>query len=107
MTVFYFLGVDADAYAGNTAEQKNVTPGFGLEGRALSAVGKIPGYRKLKDHLPAGLKKALRPFLKKQVSGHPQWDPELKSRVIRELESDTRQLLEYCNKPGDYWNLAG
>jgi len=55
VTVFYFLGVDADAYAGNTAEQKNVTPGFGLEGRALSAVGKIPGYRKLKDHLPAGL----------------------------------------------------
>jgi len=104
---FDFLGVDADDYAGNTAEQKNVTPSFGLEGRALSMAGKIPGYRKLMDHLPASLKNSLRPLLKQQVSGHPQWDPELRRRVVQELESDTCQLLDYCSKPGDYWNLAG
>jgi len=103
---FNFLGVEGDVYAGNTAEKSNVTPIFELEGRALSMARKIPGYQSLRDRLPTGLKRAMRSLLKKQVTGHPQWNPELRRHVAQELESDIHQFLEYCNRPGDYWNLA-
>jgi hypothetical protein len=104
---FDFLGVNPDEFKGDATEQRNVTTSFDLQGRALSKAGKIPGFHILKEHLPASLKKGLRPLLKQQVSGHTQWDPGIRQQVIEALQADTSRLLEYCNKPGDYWDLAG
>jgi hypothetical protein len=102
---FDFLGVAPESYTGNTAEKKNVTREFEMERNTLSLARKIPGYHALKNLVPASLKEALQPLLKKQVTGHPEWNPKLRREVIRELEPDIHRFLDFCGKPGDYWIL--
>lgn len=102
---FDFLGVAEDRFTGNTTKKSNVTPKFEMERSTLSVARKMPGYDSLKGLVPAGLKKVMHPLLKKQVSGHPQWDPYLRRQIINDLKPDIRQFLDYCNKQEDYWYL--
>ena len=103
---FDFLGVSTQDYSVNTDQKRNVTPEFEMESNTLSVVRKIPAYRRLKNFVPSGLKTILQPLLKQQIAAHPQWNPRLKRQIARELEPDTHQFLDYCNKPRDYWDLA-
>ena len=95
---FDFLGVAKESYAGNTAEKSNVTREFEMERNTLSMARKIPGYHILKNLVPTGLNGAMRPLLKKQVTGHPEWTPKLRREVVQELEPDIQQFLGYCKK---------
>ena len=102
----WYFYVQDERYQGNSTEKSNVTPEFEMESSFLSTTRKIPGYQTLKKLIPPGLKTALQPLLKAQVTGHLQWNPGLKRKIAQELEPDIHQFLDYCNKPRDYWNLT-
>jgi hypothetical protein len=45
-----------------------------------------------------------------QLSGRPPhidttWNPTDRQWVIEQLGNDTRQFLEWCGRPADYWRL--
>ena len=35
----------------------------------------------------------------------PEWDPDVKQRVLRKIQPDTQQMLAYMGKPLDFWKL--
>ena len=35
----------------------------------------------------------------------PEWNAELKAKVLRKIQPDAEQMLAYMDKPLNYWNL--
>lgn len=92
-----------------TLEEKDDTPRNPSTGKLVpntrySKVQKIPGLSILKAVLPQSLRTSVKQrFLSDRIKGTPELDPALRSEILAKIGDGTAKLLDYCEKPADFW----
>lgn len=103
---FTFLGVDADATIRETERRHNVSAEK-LIPRPLLSVGRSSVLlRSAVKLIPQPLRHRIRDrFFFRRGDARPQWNAEVRKRVIDELRENTELFLEFYGKPVDFWTL--
>ena len=102
---FEFLGVDPDVVIGEAGKARNTSVTHSSDGRMLGALRKLPLFDAAVKLVPVSLGRAISGMLRKPFTDRPDWDDETRAWYIEQIEDEVRRLLEYCDKPRDYWKL--
>lgn len=103
--VYEFLGIDPAFEPGDTDKPRHVSAEGRVDTPLLSPLRSIPGFRKLRDGMPMGLRNSLRGVLKKPIEGRPEWDEASRQYVLEHLAQDNQQFLRRYGKKADYWGF--
>jgi len=103
---FNFLEVDETFIVGGADKPIYASIGKRSDRKITNILRRnIPGFLRIRDSMPNSVRQIVKKILKKEISGKPQWDAEVKEYVIRELKNDTKNFLRLMDKPSDYWIL--
>lgn len=100
-----FLDVDPD-YPFDWGKS-HLNPSEGKRGARpwVSRLRRVPGYRMLKELLPARFRRRIKSDVMLMPLARPEWDAETRRWVLDQLRDDCRQFLADCGKPRDFWEL--
>ena len=101
---YRFLGVNPELATADPAQPKHVTADVRVDGAVIRLIQKLRGARALRNLAPERGRKVTTK-LRKPLPNRPEWPPELRREVIRQLADDTAEFLKFCGKPSDYWKL--
>ena len=100
---FEFLDVDPTFEVSDSSMARNTRADKKVDRRVLRWIRKHPSYVKLQWALPQWVTDRLKPVLRRRVTVDVSWDQETLDWVQEELADDSRQFLEFFDKPADYW----
>jgi hypothetical protein len=102
---FSFLGLDAVRIP-QSGRPVNVSREHHYDRWFFRPMRLLPGAVAIREALPGGLRRALRPLLRRKgTGGRPQWSPDTRRWVIEELIEGSRAFLARYGKPADFWDL--
>ncbi|MEM6552975.1 MAG: sulfotransferase [Planctomycetota bacterium] len=103
--IFEFLGVDPSVKI-QGADTPRYTSDNKRSDLALTNVlrKRLPGFFKLRDMAPKGLRETAKKLLKRPIPGKPDWDPDTLAWTRQQLADDTAAFLAAVGKPADYWD---
>lgn len=103
--VFEFLGVDPEFTPPQADKPRHVSSEGRVDSAMLKPLRRIPGFGRLRDMLPMGIRNSVRSVLKKPHLGRPEWDDESRTWAIAQLADDSREFLRRYGKPDDFWGI--
>lgn len=108
---FEFLGIDPEFEPESPTAQLNTMSQQRLPRTWIWKIWGSPHGRKLyialADLFPNRVRKWIgRHLLRGEAVERPEWNPETRDRVRRELEDDTARFLEFYGFPADTWDLG-
>ncbi len=100
-----FLDIDKESQ--EQGLHKNPSSSKKVPNKLYSSVKSIPLVKTLKNAFPRHLRKAVKDkYLSSSTKDIPVISTSVKSKIIEQLQPDVEQLLTYCNKPKDFWDLG-
>lgn len=85
--------------------KSNASQGKLAETKATILLRKYPQLISLGSSLPEEIKLWSKKILKKKVLDRPKYDSDTIEWLTKELSAEVSQILNYCDKPQDFWKL--
>lgn len=104
---FEHIGVDPAVTIDDAQEAKWVSAGNKRRDTAVMNLLRrsVPGFYKLRDAVPPGVRDFMSKHFKKPIEGRPEWDESTRRWVLDDLRDDALKFLAHCGKPADLWRL--
>jgi hypothetical protein len=103
-----FIGVSKLEQNRISFEHKNRGDSVSLAKPGLNKMKTIPIIREINKSMPSNLKSRVRKrmsFLYHTRGSQPIWQPDVKKRVLDEIQEDAISFLKLQRKPSNYWDL--
>ena len=100
-----FLDVDPCQFEQDWLQQRNVSKGGRFEKSALSRARTHPLFDSVSRSIPGWIKRPLKQGLTDSIRDRPVLPTTKRAEVLQRIREDTSQILQYCGKPHDFWDL--
>ena len=101
-----FLGVDPDGFDFEMARRpKNRTEDKRTDTPLVMKLRQWSGFWTLKKLVPDPLVRLGERLLRSDGKVEPDWDPGVRRRVEERLAPDAAQILDYAERPRDFWSF--
>ncbi len=103
---FAFLGVDKSVKAADADKRRHDSRNYRRDGwllRRLRHGGALDIARKL---APGLLRQSLKRLFTSEKQYQLSWNRDLHREVVAQIQKDSEEMLRYCGKSADYWDLA-
>lgn len=101
---FRFLGVEPEVRIEGVSEARNKGMERRRDGTLAAMVRRLPGFERVRDVAPAGLRGSLAARLKRP-SAAPRWEPEVRQYAVGRIAEDAERFLAFCGKRRDFWPM--
>lgn len=103
-TVFEFLDVNSEWVPADATRPRNVNEQTYADGYLMRKLRSSGIFGSVKNLAPAACRRLLVPFFKKGLATEVHWEESTLRWVKDELREDTKQFLEYADRPCSIWN---
>ena len=104
--LFRKLGVDDTVQLPDASHPRNPSANHSMDSDFLVMLRRIPGFRLVSKLFPERLKWKVGNRLRVPLPGRPEWDHETRKWVLDRVVPEAKAILEYADKPPDFWQLA-
>ena len=101
--VFNHIRVDDTFIPQDPEKPRYASKNFRHDGKIVSLLRGIPGFKQIRNALPNTSVSLAKQYLTQQTNYAIQWDLLTLQAVMAHFREDSRLLLEYCQKPADFW----
>lgn len=100
------IEVDPSLGPDDPDRQRNAATQYREKGTLAATMRRLPGYERLRRNVPDRIVRLTKYILTDQFDPSPEWDEDALSIVSDFFSEDSRNLLDYCGKPPDFWKLG-
>jgi hypothetical protein len=105
-SLFDFLNVELiDNFSSHTIRE-NISSQKRFDTNAASLLRSMPYFSKIRDLAPNPCRKIGSRIFKQAYKGRPVWEPDTRQWVVDQLKDEVLKLMEYTNRPSDFWGLS-
>lgn len=105
--VYRHVGVDPLFIPDDPARERNAASDFRHDSWVATALRAVPGFKRVKEAAPRWSIETLKLLLTRDRDPVPDWDEDTLDLVESYFREDSKQLLSYCDKDPDFWDLHG
>jgi hypothetical protein len=102
---FKHLCVEPKIEIPNLEKPLNESKQFRKDGLIAKYVRDTPLHYLIKHFMPSNIFYFAKNLLTNKYDIEVKWEQKIKNNVIENLRNDSQKILEYCNKPLNFWNL--
>jgi hypothetical protein len=102
---FRFLNVEPLASNLKINKPRNVSADKRIDTAAFKILRDLTFVNKSKKLVPGFIKKAMQNYLHQPIPA-PEWNEKTLSWAISEVKEDAKHLLNYADKPANYWQFS-
>jgi hypothetical protein len=84
---------------------RNSSQEYQVESKWMQLARQVPGFGLVKNLVPTAAIASLKQRFTKTMEYTPDWEPQVKQRVVDQLQNDVQSLLAFAGKPANYWVL--
>jgi len=99
-----FLDVDPDHDFEDPRRRRNVGSDKRMDRAATRAALRLPGISRLVSRMPDPARRLLRAVGRASIPS-PEWRPETRRLVVRELKEEAEAVLEHAGRSTDFWRF--
>ncbi len=100
-----FIGADPDVVPAPRESARHASDRGRVDTPATAVLRRIPGFERLRDLAPGGLRSVLRQALKQPIGERPEFDRATRAWAIEQVRDDARAFLRRYGLREDAWDL--